>query len=101
MHPSVDKTSTPSPSTTMSTSGNNSEPSTAHPLIKEITMRITAAFLSLPLIACVGNVGDGPSRGRGSQDGSGSATATCDDPEVIREDLVIDSASDFDSLPKG
>ena len=65
-------------------------------------MRITAAFLSLPLIACVGNVGDGPTRGRGSgSQGSGSAAATCDDPEVVREDLVIDSASDFDSLPEG
>jgi hypothetical protein len=72
-------------------------------LIKESIMRITAAFLSLPLIACVGNVGDGPTRGRGSgsQEGSGSATATCEDPEVIREDVVIDSVADFDALPKG
>lgn len=101
MHPSVDMTSTPSPSTMLSTSGNTSEPSAAHLLIKELTMRNTIALLlSLTASACVGDVGNGPGGNTRTTEGSGSGTtpAGC---QKVETPVTIRSAADFDTLPKG
>jgi hypothetical protein len=98
MHPSVDKTSTPLPSTDMSTTGNTSEPSTAHLLIMESIMRITTAFLFTSLVACVGNVGGDTGRSRTPTNTENEPDGEC---EKVETDVTIRSAADFDTLPDG
>lgn len=90
-------TTTPLPSSSLSTTGNISEPPTAHRLIKEITMTFTGplrfAVLAPALVCCVASVGDVGGPGKPPRDTDGKCTKVDHDVDFT------DSAQTPDDVP--
>lgn len=84
----------------MSTTGNNSQPSSARPLIKELTMRLTTASTLSALLFAAACVPSEP-RKRDDAEPRDCSKVAAGDLKKVERDITITSAEDLEDLPGG
>lgn len=85
----------------MSTTGNNSQPSSARPLIKETTMRLTTASTLAAVLFTTACVPTEPRKREPTDTQRDCSKVASKDLKKVEQDLTITSTDDLEDLPSG